>query len=104
MVELLGGEGLRLALPESFGFRGVETARGLHQRIKTAPSCPWAFVAIGAERNVKDPGPQPRNILRAKAMPGDRAWPIALHENVGVPHQRRQRLARVGLAQIKRGR
>src|ERR1700684_1365195 len=57
MVELLGRQRSRLALPERFRLRGVETTRGLHQRVKTAAFCPRAFVAVGAERNVNNPRP-----------------------------------------------
>src|SRR6202171_2137419 len=84
VVEFLGGKSFWLALAERLCFRGVEAARGLHQRVKTAPVRPRSGVAIGAKRNVNNPRPQARDVLWAKTMPGDGAMPIALHENIGV--------------------
>src|SRR5580692_5257770 len=46
MVELLGRQRSRLALAERFGFRRVQTACGLHQRVKTTPVRPRSGMAI----------------------------------------------------------
>src|SRR3984893_15563239 len=69
VVELLGGKGFWVALAERFGFCPAQAARRLYQRIKTTPLCPRAFVAVGAKRDIDDPRPQTRNILRTKAVP-----------------------------------
>ena len=88
--------------PNASRFGVVQSACGLHQRVEAAPLRPRPFVAIGAERDVDDPGPHFCDLLRAEAMRRDCAGPIALNENVGVAHQRRERVARAWFAQIER--
>src|SRR5262249_11800518 len=82
VVEHLRRQGPRLARAKSFRFGGIEAARRLHQRVEAAPACPRAFLPIGAERNVDNPGPHARDIVRTKAECRDGAWPIALYKHV----------------------
>jgi hypothetical protein len=104
VIEHLRRQRLRLARAENFRFGGIEPARRLHQRIEAAPARPWAFVAVGAERHVDDPGPHARDIVRAEAERGDGAWTVALHKDVRIAQQRGQNFAAAGLAQIDRRR
>jgi tripartite-type tricarboxylate transporter receptor subunit TctC len=87
VVEHLRRQGPRLARAKSFRFGGIEAARRLHQRVEAAPTCPRAFLPIGAERNVDNPGPHACDIVRTKAERRDGAWPVALHEHVRIPQQ-----------------
>ena len=50
------------------------------------------------------PGRSRAASCRPKAETGDAAGPIALHKNVGVAQQRRERFARALFAQIERSR
>ena len=91
-----GAGGLRLG--------DIEAVDVLHQRIEAAPARPRPFVAVGAERDVDDAGPDARGLLRAEAVGGNRAGPVALHEDVGVAQQAGERRAAVGVAQVDGGR
>ena len=50
-------------------------------------------MAVGAQRHIDDPGPDLCDLLGAQAQRGDGARPVALHQNVGVPGQDRERLS-----------
>ena len=63
-----------------------------------------AFVAVGAERDVNDARPQPRDLFRAEAIALHGTRPIALHKNVGVTREAAKRLAPRRLAEIDEGR
>ena len=65
VIERLRRQRFRLARASGLHFGVIEAASRLHQGIKAAPACPWAFGPIGAERNVDDPRPDARHILRA---------------------------------------
>src|SRR5262249_4321563 len=86
------GRGRGSLAPKGFRFGGIEAARRLHQRIESAPACPRAFLTIGAERNVDDPGPHAGDVVRAEAERRDGPWPIALHKYVHIPQHGGQRL------------
>ena len=60
MIERLRRQRLRLVGAGGFGLGDVEAVGVLHQRVEAAPAGPGPFVAIGAERDADDAGPQPR--------------------------------------------
>src|SRR5262245_4158637 len=69
VIDRLAGQGLWLRAPSGFGFRVIDAVRVLHQRVEAAPARPGSFVAVGAERDVDDARPQPRELLRAETVP-----------------------------------
>ena len=60
-------------------------------------------MAIGGKRDADDAGIKRGEGFRRKAMPGDRARPIALQEDIGMRGQITQTRAIIRRAQIKRG-
>ncbi len=84
MIERLRRQRLRLLRAGGLGFGDVEAIGVLDQRVEPAPMCPRSCMAIGAERDIDNAGPDARCFLRAKTVAGDGAGPVALHENVGV--------------------
>ena len=101
VIERLGRQRLGLARAERLRLRVVEAVGVLHQEVEAAPVGPRPFVAIGADRDADDAGPQLRRLLGAEAVLGDRAGPVALHENVGLTQQRGELLPRARVAQIE---
>ena len=104
VIERLAWQRLRLAGAERFGFRGIEAACRLHERIEAAPRRPGPLVSVGAQRDINDAGPDFCDILRAEPERRNGVGPIALDENVGLAGQRRERVAPARVAQIDEGR
>ena len=64
---------------------------------------PRAFVAVGADADADDAGPELGHSLGREAARGERAGPIALGEDVGLAHQAVQGLDAGRLAQVDPG-
>src|ERR1700722_11218006 len=67
--------------------RGGKAGHVLDDRIEAAALRPRTFVAVGADADADDAGPERRHLLRRETAAGDRAGAIALGENVGPTQQ-----------------
>ena len=89
VIHDLGGEMERAAEPAAESLLVGEAAHRLDQRLEAAPLAPRPRVAIGGERDVDDPGPEPRDLLGGEAEPGERAGTVGLGEDVGAARSAR---------------
>ena len=83
--------------------RGREAGDVLHDRIEAAPVGPRARMAIGADADADDAGPELGHALGREAARGHRARAIALGEDVGLAQQARHALDAGRLGEIDPG-
>ena len=101
MIQSLAGQGARLILPRGKCFGIIHAIGILHQRIKAAPRCPGAEMAIGGKRDAYDAGIERREGFWREAMPGNGTWAIALQEDIGAGGQIAQACPIIRGTQIK---
>ena len=103
MIKCLAGQGARLSLTRGQRFGVIHAIGILHQRIKAAPRCPGAEMAVGGKRHTDDAGVEGRECLWREAMPGNGARAIALQKNIGTGGKIAKLRLVIGVTQIKRG-
>ncbi|MDR8956676.1 hypothetical protein FEP76_05197 [Burkholderia multivorans] len=101
MIERLAGQMARRVRVRGLLLAPRDAARRLHETVEAAPCGPRARMPVRRHRYADDAGTRRRQRLRSEAACGERTRTICLQEDVGVAHERAQRVDARRLAQIE---